>query len=121
MRWKTRHVFFATSAYVYGPLIAFVAVAVLAAILRWTFDSDVARTERLLFGRPDLAEPADYGLLQTAAVVENIAEARELQSRLADAGIRATLAPTKAGCVNVLVFESQLADARRVVGGFTTL
>jgi hypothetical protein len=114
-------VFFATSAYVYGPLIAFVAVAVLAAILRWTFDSDIARTEKLLFSRPDLAEPADYGLLATAAVVEDISEARYLKDRLADAGIRATLAPAQDGCVNVLVFEKQLADARRVAGGFTTL
>lgn len=113
--------FFATSAYVYGPLIAFVAVAVLAAILRWTFDSDMARTEKLLFSRPDLAGPADYGLLAIAAVVEDISEARDLKERLAEAGIRATFAPAQGGRINVLVFDRQLADARGVAGGFTTL
>ena len=113
------HVFLSSSAYVYGPLIAFVAVAVLAALLRWTFDSDVAKTERLLFSRS--GQQADYGLLQAAAVVEDMSEAKELGGLLSDAGIRCTFAPDPGGRVSVLVFESQLAEARRVAGGFTTL
>lgn len=105
--------------YLFGPAIALVAVAGLVAVLRWTFDSDVARTEKLLFSRPESSEPADYGLLQTVAVVNDIIDARELKHRLADAGIRSTFAPSQGGCVNVLVFASQFADAKRVMGGST--
>lgn len=128
--------FLATSAYVVGPLIAFVAVAVLVAILCWTFDAGASarrsRAESVLGARPDLSSgsdpgarpdldvPRDYGLLRTAAIMEHMAGARALKRRLSEAGIRSTFAPTAAGRVSVLVFEGQLAKARRVAGGFTT-
>jgi hypothetical protein len=98
--------------FIYGPIIAFVMVGVLAGILRWTFDPGLARKQAEIFSRP-----ADYGLLSVAAVVETQAEARLTQQRLSAAGIRATIAPSADGRVNVLVFDSELDAARRLVGG----
>jgi len=114
--WKDRRVFFATSAYVVGPLIAFAVVAILAAVLRWTFDADVTRTQEKIFAAK---HGGDYGLLRVVGVADDILEARAIKERLAEAGIRATFAVAPAGHVNILVFESQLAAAKQVMGGTT--
>ena len=108
--------FFATSANVVGPLIAFAVVAILAAVLRWAFASDVARKQDRLFAA---RQGTDYGLLRVAGTAPNMVEARALKARLADAGIRATVAIAPDGHVDVLVFESQLMAARQVTGGST--
>jgi len=105
----------ADGVYILGPIIAFAVVGALAAILRWTFDPNLSRKQAEIF-----SEPADYGLLSVAAVVETQAEARATQQRLDAAGIRATLAPTTDGRVNVLVFETELDAARRLVGGHSS-
>jgi hypothetical protein len=98
--------------YIFGPIIAFIVVGVLAAILRWTFDPGVAAKQAEIFG-----EPADYGLLSVAAVVDTQIEGRSIQQRLISAGIRATITSAPDGRVNVLVFEAELDAARRLVGG----
>lgn len=118
-RCDTGDVPFAASMYVVGPLIAFGVIAGLGAILRWTFDSDIARTQAKIFGAAD-PEPAateDYGLLSVAGVVTSEDDAHALQRMLADAGIRATITPAPDGHMRVLVFTSDLETARRVVGG----
>jgi hypothetical protein len=109
-------VFFATSAYVVGPLIAFAVVAILAAILRWTFDADIARTQEKLFAAQ---HGTDYGLLRVVGIAADMAEARALKDRLSEAGIRATFSYAPAGHVNVLVFDSQLMAAKQIMGGST--
>ncbi len=104
----------ATTTLVVGPLIAFGVVAALAAILRWAFNSDSARTEAAAV-RP--ARDDDFGLLSIADIVETMDEARALQDLLASAGIRATTAIGRDRRIRVLVFASELSAARRVVGG----
>ncbi len=104
--------FFATSAYVVGPLVAFAVVAILAAILRWTFNADMTRAQERLYG-------TDFGLLRVVSVADDMLEARALKERLAGAGIRSTFAMAPGGRVNVLVFESELMAARQVMGGST--
>ncbi len=99
--------------YVVGPIIAFVVVAVLAAVLRWTFGSDVARTQARIFSGTE-----DYGLLRVAGVVENDAAARRMQDLLRDGGIRSTTAIEPDGTVRVMVFEAEIEAARRLVGGW---
>jgi hypothetical protein len=106
----TGDVSFAASMLVVGPLIAFGVIAALAAILRWAFDSDVARTPEKIFG------VEDFGLLSVAGVVESADEAWTMQHLLADAGIRATTALAPDGQVRILVFTADLEQARRVVG-----
>jgi hypothetical protein len=104
---------FAASMYAVGPLIAFGVVAALTAILRWTFNSEISRTEQRIFSS---TESDDFGLLSVAAVVESADDARAFQRMLADAGIRATTAAAPANRVRVLVFTSDLERARRVMG-----
>jgi hypothetical protein len=102
----------ANIVYFLGPLVAFLVIGALAAILRWSSDSDMKRKQAEIF-----AGPADYGLLSVVAVVDTPAEARVMQIRLSDAGIRATLSPSGDGRTNVLVFDAESDAARRLVGG----
>jgi hypothetical protein len=101
---------FAANMLVVGPLIAFGVIAALAAVLRWAFDSDVARTQEKIFGEQD------FGLLSVAGVVESADQAQDAQQLLADVGIRATTSVTRDGQIRILVFASELETARRVVG-----
>jgi hypothetical protein len=99
--------------YAVGPLIAFGVVAALVAILRWTFNSEIGRAEREIFGA---SESDDFGLLSVATVVDTAEDARAFQRMLADAGIRATVAAAPGRRVRVLVFTTDLERARRVMG-----
>lgn len=99
--------------FVLGPLIAFGVIAALAAILRWTFHTDLAGTERKVF-----ASEEDFGLLRVVGTVDTEPDARVLAEMLARAGIRATLSTGADGRVRVLVFEAEADEARRLVGGF---
>ncbi|GAA1749301.1 hypothetical protein [Luedemannella helvata] len=58
----------------------------------------------------------DYGLLRVVTVAECDDAAHAAVSLLAEAGIRATTTTGADGQVRVLVFESDLFRARRVVG-----
>jgi hypothetical protein len=98
---------------VLGPVIALLMIGVLAAILRWTFRSELSRSQAEIF-----AGKEDYGLLCVAGVVEGEIEARIMQSLLSQAGIRSTVAPTADGRIRVLVFEKEIDEARRLVGGW---
>jgi hypothetical protein len=100
------------TVYVLGPIVAFLVIGALAAILRWSSDPELKRKQAEIF-----AGPADYGLLAVVAVVETAPEARAVQIRLTDAGIRATVAPSGDGRMSVLVFDTEKDAARRVVGG----
>ncbi len=100
-----------STVYVLGPLVAFLVIGALAAILRWSSDPELKRKQAEIF-----AGPADYGLLAVVAVVDTALEARATQLRLNDAGIRATVSPSGDGRMNVLVFDAEKDAARRVVG-----
>jgi hypothetical protein len=100
------------TVYVLGPIVAFLVIGALAAILRWSSDPELKRKQAEIF-----AGPADYGLLAVVAVVDTAPEARVIQLRLSDAGIRATVSPSGDGRMNVLVFDAEQEAARRVVGG----
>jgi hypothetical protein len=104
---------FAASLYAVGPLIAFGVIAGLAAILRWAFDADVARTREKIF---NLSDYDDYGLLSVAGVAQSVDDAQIARELLASAGIRATTAVMSDGRVRILVFRSEVEQARRVVG-----
>jgi hypothetical protein len=90
-------------------LIAFVMIALLGLVLRWTFSTDVRKM-------PHARDVDDYGLLVPVAVVESAEEAERLQSRLVEAGVRATRSQGADGRYRVLVFASELDRARRVGG-----
>ena len=94
--------------YVVGPLLAFVVIAGLALVLRWTFDAPTRSRS--------WAEPEDFGLLTAVSTVDEPDSAELVQRVLAGAGIRSTIAVTRDARITVLVFETELDLARRLVG-----
>jgi hypothetical protein len=108
---------------VFSPFIALALIGALALVLRWTFRQEPGEPAGL-FDPPEPSggvageEPLsdDYGLLGVAAVVETTDAAEQIRAVLADAGIRATVAEARDGRVRVLVFETDVPRARRVVG-----
>lgn len=99
------------SPYSYSwPLLALVALAVLALLLRWTFARGTSLVER----RSAQGAETDYGVLVPVAAPATFVEAEMLRARLVDAGLRATLAPTTDG-PRVLVFPRDAAAARNLL------
>jgi membrane protein implicated in regulation of membrane protease activity len=94
-------------SYLFGPVVAFCLVAVLALLLRWTFGRG-----RSVVERPSRrGRAADYGLLVAVAEPATFVEAEMIRRSLDDVGIRATLAPTTEG-PRVMVFEGDAVAAR---------
>ncbi|MEU7821221.1 hypothetical protein [Catellatospora sp. NPDC049111] len=100
------------SAYLAGPMIAMLTIAVLAVVLHRGLQRD-AETPVPLAPSPALD---DYGLLASAAVVRTLADATLIREHLHSVGIRATLATAPDGRIRVLVFADEVSRARRVVG-----
>lgn len=113
-----------TGWYLAGPLIAFVLVGIVAAVLRWALNRDTdSRGDMLLFVLDreldeglGLLGGQDFGLLTPAAAADDDATAEEFRTLLSAAGIRATVAPARDGRQLVLVFPEELTRARRLVG-----
>jgi hypothetical protein len=93
-------------------LIAFAMIGLLGVVLRWTF-SRSKDAENAIWPTGD---PDDFGLLAPVATVDTEAEAQNLRSTLALAGIKATTTPGPDGRYRVLVFASEVDRARRVGG-----
>ena len=97
----------------YGQLMAFVAVGVLALILRWAYSgSGRSLVERV--SRPGRED--EYGLLVAIASPSTYIEGEMLRRTLSDAGFRATLATTTEG-PRLMVFRQDEREARRVLAG----
>jgi hypothetical protein len=113
-----------TGWYLAGPLIAFVLVGIMAAVLRWALNRDTdARGDTLLHALDremdeglGLLGGQDFGLLTPAAVADDDATAEEFRTLLSAAGIRATVATARDGRLLVLVFPEEQTRARRLVG-----
>jgi hypothetical protein len=97
-------------SYVYGPAVAFLAVGLLAMLLRWTFRRGSSVVER----RPRRGPASDYGLLVAVAEPPTFAEAELIRARLVAQGVRATLAPTTEG-PRVMVFGEEASVARALL------
>jgi hypothetical protein len=102
-----------TYAYLWGPALAFLAVGVLALVLRWA--SSTSRTS-LAARRPARGRPDEYGLLVPVAAPDSLSEGEAIRARLRAAGIHGTLAETEAG-PRVLVWPADEARARRMLRG----
>ena len=97
-------------SFVYGPVMALLAVALLVLLLRWTFRRGSSLVERA----PRQGPASDYGLLVAVAEPTTFAEAELIRARLVGQGVRATLAPTTDG-PRVLVFSEEAAVARALL------
>ena len=94
-----------------APLVALAVVGLLVLLLRWTF----GHGKSLVTRRPVSGAPGEYGLLVVVSEPASFDEAEVQRRRLADAGIRATLAPTTEG-PRVLVFPEDEGVARALLG-----
>jgi hypothetical protein len=91
---------------------ALLMLGVVLLALRWTFGT--GRDQPAPYVR-DPDDPTGDGLLTEVSRVPTEAAAQVLRSRLADAGIRATIGRA-GGAYRLLVFPSDLVNARLVVG-----
>jgi hypothetical protein len=97
-----------------GPIVALLAVAFLALMLRWAFGP-----ARMPGPAPD-GTSSDFGLLHEVAIAASANEANALRAVLSDANIRSTTAKVSHGRVRVLVFAADVERARAVVGPGST-
>jgi hypothetical protein len=109
-RRETDEVLWGSYSFAFGPVLALGVVGVLALLLRWAFSSGRSVVER----RPTVGRPGEYGLLVPVAEPPTFVEAEIMRRRLAEAGLRATLAPTTDG-PRVLVFPEDVKAARVVL------
>jgi hypothetical protein len=92
-------------------LVVTVVIGLLGVVLRWTFGG--ARDPRPGAGA---GGPEDFGLLAAVATVDSAEQADRVRALLSDAGIRATASLGADARYRVLVFASELEQARRHVG-----
>ena len=97
-------------SFLFGPVVAFVALAVIVGLLRWAFSSGHSLVAR----QPRAGTEGEYGLLVTVAAPSTFVEAEMIRQRLEDAGMRATLAPTLQG-PRVMVFPEDAKTARALL------
>ncbi|RAG82809.1 hypothetical protein DN069_25500 [Streptacidiphilus pinicola] len=91
-------------------LAPFLVVGVLVLLLRWTWGKGHSVVQRT----PHAGRPNEYGLLVPVAAPADDAETQAVGARLDRAGIRYTLAATKAG-TRVMVFEDDAERARALL------
>jgi hypothetical protein len=93
--------------YAVGPVIALLAVGLIALFLRWAFASDT----------PAAPGPRDE-LLTPVATLTSRESALALRAVLSDAGIRSTIREPVAHRTDVLVFPEDLERARALALSF---
>ncbi|MDH6575674.1 hypothetical protein [Kitasatospora sp. MAP5-34] len=92
-------------------LVGFAVVGLLMLLLRWAYGSGKSLVAR----EPRIGGPDEYGLLVPVAAPADAAEAEQLASRLAAAGLHYTLAPTSEG-LRLMVWPADEQAARRALG-----
>jgi hypothetical protein len=97
-------------SYLYGPLMALVAIGVLVLVLRWAFGRGTSVVER----PPRSGTPDQYGLLDAVASPGSYIEAEILRQRLEAEGIKATVAMTNDG-PRVMVWPKDRDRAKSVI------
>lgn len=98
-------------SFVGGPLLVLGVLAILVALLRWTFGG---RRRSLVARQPAPGSEGEYGLLVSVATPRSYAEGEMLRQRLLQRGIRATLATTNDG-PRVMVFPPDEERARDAI------
>jgi hypothetical protein len=97
-------------SFVWTPLVAFLALGVLALLLRWAFSPGRSLVAR----RPRPGASTDYGLLVPVATPPTVIQAELVRRHLVEHGIRATLVPATDG-PTVLVWPKDAAIAQDIL------
>ena len=101
--------------FLFGPLIAVVALGVMVLLCRWVF-STTHRDDRNARRVAALASQGDFGLLVPIATTRTPDDAEMLRGVLQQAGIRCTTGPSAVGgSTEVLVFRADALRARDLV------
>jgi hypothetical protein len=98
-------------SYLFGPVVAFIAMGVMVLLLRWAFSSKKTSVVAAA-AKPGTAD--EYGMLVPIATPANYIEGEMLRRRLEEAGIRANLASTLDG-PRVMVWPTDESRARNVL------
>mgnify|MGYP000105317092 CR=1 FL=1 len=98
-------------SYLFGPVIAMVAIGVLIVILRWAFS---AKKTSVVAAASKPGAEDQYGMLTPIASPATYIDGEMLRRRLEDAGIRANLATTLDG-PRVMVWPKDEQRAREVL------
>lgn len=98
-------------SYLFGPVVAFIAMGVMVLLLRWAFSSKKTSVVAAA-AKPGTAE--EYGMLVPIATPANYIEGEMLRRSLEEAGIRANLASTLDG-PRVMVWPADESRARDVL------
>ena len=98
-------------SYVFGPMVAFIAIGVLVLVLRWAFNS---KKTSVVAAAAKPGSETEYGMLIPVASPSNYVDGEILRRRLEDAGIRANLATTLDG-PRVMVWPNDEQRARVVL------
>ena len=102
-------------SYLFGPLVAMLALGVIILLCRWVFSTD-HRDDRTARRLARLASHGDYGLLVPIATVRTADDAAMLGEVLTGAGIRCTTGAAADGVsTEVLVFRADVVRARGLV------
>jgi hypothetical protein len=105
--WHDDHVGFDYSV----PITAFLAAAVLAALLRWIF-----RPSHIATGRPDSGPGADLGLLTPVLTSATRSAALAAKDMLSRQGIRCSLSRLGLDSYDLLVFGPDAEAASKLLG-----
>jgi len=98
-------------SYIFGPLVAFLAIGVLVLVLRWAFSS---RKTSVVAAAPKAGTQEEYGMLVAVASPATYIDGEIARRRLEEAGIRANLAQTLDG-PRVMVWPKDEGRAREVL------
>ena len=98
-------------SYLFGPIVAFLAIGVLVVVLRWAFNS---RKTSVVAAAPKAGSQDEYGVLVPVASPPSYIDGEILRRRLEDAGIKANLANTLDG-PRVMVWPKDEERARQTL------
>lgn len=98
-------------SYLFGPIVAFLAIGVLVVVLRWAFNS---RKTSVVAAAPRAGSQDEYGMLVPVASPPTYIDGEILRRRLEDAGIKANLANTLDG-PRVMVWPKDEQRARQTL------
>jgi hypothetical protein len=99
-------------SFLFGPVLALIAVGLLSLVLRWAFSP---KKTSLVEQPVKPGEVGEYGMLVAVSAPDTWIEVEIERLKLRDAGIRVTVAETLSG-PRLMVFPKDEAKAHRVLG-----
>ena len=97
-------------SFIFGPIVAFVGIGAMVLVLRWAFSRGHSIVER----PAKSGDPSEYGMLVPVAAPNDYIQGEMLRQKLADNGIKATLATTNDG-PRILIWPADSKRAKEIL------